>query len=56
MSLTEQNKYLFAKSFTELAIQNNMIRKCATANDAAKEVVEFFNTIVKNIDKPSAKE
>ena len=41
------------KTFTELAIQNDLIDKRATATATAEEVTNFFNTIVKTINKPT---
>ena len=46
-------KYQLAKTFTELAIQNDLIDKRATATATAEEVTNFFNTIVKTINKPT---
>ena len=51
MGVNESAKYQLAKTFTELAIQNNLIDKHAT--ETAKEVTNFFNTIVKTINKPT---
>lgn len=56
MSLTDQAKNQLAKDFTELAIQNQLIRKCATASETAKQVSEFFNTIVETVGKTNVKE
>ena len=53
MGVNESAKYQLAKTFTELAIQNNLIDKHATATETAKEVTNFFNTIVKTINKPT---
>lgn len=36
MSVNESAKYQLAKTFTELAIQNNLIAKYATAAETAK--------------------
>ena len=55
MSVNESAKYQLAKTFTELAIQNNLIAKYATAAETAKGVTSFFNTIVETINN-SAKE
>lgn len=49
MQLTDKDKYVLAKSFTELAIQNGVFNKYADPSDTAKEVSEFFNTIVENV-------
>lgn len=50
MGVSESTKYQLAKTFTELAIQNDLICKHATASETAKEVTLFFNTIVKTIN------
>ena len=52
MGVNESAKYQLAKTFTELAIQNDLIDKRATAT-ATAEVTNFFNTIVKTINKPT---
>lgn len=51
MNLTENAKYTLAKSFTELAIQNGLINHYEDAEETAKEVTTFFNTIVDSISK-----
>lgn len=51
MELSESSKRQVAKSFTELAIQSDLIPKCSSATETAKEVTNFFNTIVKTLDK-----
>lgn len=43
------DKYLAAKSFTELAIQNNLIDIASNSSDTAKNIATFFNTIMENI-------
>lgn len=55
MGVNESAKYQLAKTFTELAIQNDLIdkRATATATATAEEVTNFFNTIVKTINKPT---
>lgn len=50
-NLNSTTKYQLAKSFTELAIQNNLISKCEDSESAAKEVARFFDTIAANIGK-----
>ena len=54
--LDEQSKYIFAKSFTELAIQNNFFFESEDVTQSAKEVATFFNTIVNQLDKRSPEE
>lgn len=51
MNLNSTVKYQLAKSFTELAIQNNLINKCENSESTAKEVACFFDTIIDNIGK-----
>ena len=53
MGVNESAKYQLAKTFTELAIQNDLIDNRATATATAVEVTNFFNTIVKTINKPT---
>ena len=43
MGVNESAKYQLAKTFTELAIQNDLIDKRATATATAEEVTNFFN-------------
>ena len=50
-SLNSTAKYQLAKTFTELAIQNNLIHKCEDSESTAKEVAHFFDTIIDNIGK-----
>lgn len=49
MAINETWKNQVAKSFTEVAMQNDLIRKCATATETATEVAIFYNTIVENL-------
>lgn len=44
-------KYILAKSFTELAIQNGLISQCVDSSATAEEVTTFFKTIIDTIDK-----
>lgn len=50
IDLTPHDKFILAKTFTELAIQNNLICKSADAGETAEQVNLFFNTIRNNID------
>lgn len=50
MALSNCDKYELAKSLTELAIQHNLVNQCNETEDTAKEVANFFNAIVANID------
>ena len=56
MVLNDANKNQLAVTFTELAIQNGLIRKSTTSTANAKEVAAFYNTIVENLGKSSDKE
>jgi hypothetical protein len=50
MNLTDRDKITLAKSFTELAIENNLITPCADPVKTANEVTAFFNTIIDTIE------
>lgn len=47
--ITYADKYLTAKSFTELAIQNKLIDADIDSNKTAKNIASFFNTIMNEI-------
>lgn len=47
---------MLAATFTELAIQNGLIRKTTTSTGNAKEIDVFYNTIVEHLGKSSSKE
>ena len=49
MNISNDAKYTLAKTFTELAIQNGLIRANNNAADTANEVTTFFNSIIENI-------
>lgn len=51
MYFNNDGKCLYAKAFTELAIQNGLIIPRESAADTAVEVTTFFNTIIDTIDK-----
>lgn len=53
MKLNDNAKYTLAKSFTELAIQHELINKYEDSADTAKEVTTFFKTIIDTIDSDS---
>lgn len=46
MGVNESAKYQLAKTFTELAIQNDLIDKRATATATAEEVTNFFTILL----------
>lgn len=56
MALNNSNKNQLAATFTELAIQNGLIRKTTTSTGNAKEIASFYNTIVEHLGKSSSKE
>ncbi len=56
MVLNDTTKNQLATTFTELAIQNGLIRKTPTSTANAKEVAAFYNTIVENLGKSSDEE
>lgn len=49
MNIANDAKYVLAKTFTELAIQNGLITCYENATDTANEVATFFNTIIDTI-------
>lgn len=53
VKLDIQYKLSLAKTFTELAIQNDLICKYDNASDTANAVCDFFQTIVDNLDNKS---
>ena len=55
VTLTDNAKLQLARSFTELALQNNLIDKCEDASLTAKEVVCFFDTVFDNLGKTNSK-
>lgn len=50
-ALTDNAKIQLAKSFTELAIQNNLIDRYEDTSRTAKEVACFFDTIFNTLGK-----
>ncbi len=48
--ITDSAKYSLAKSFTELAIQNNLFMKKENPADTAKDIALFFDTVIRSID------
>lgn len=56
MSLNETYKNQTAKTFTEVAMQSGLIRKCATAAETAAEAAIFYNTIVEKLGQTTDKE
>ena len=48
--ITDSAKYNLAKSFTELAIQNNLFQRCDNPADTAKAIALFFDTVIRSID------
>ena len=50
-TLTENAKLQLAKSFTELALQNNLIDKYEDSSRTAEEVARFFDTVFNTLGK-----
>lgn len=55
MKMTDSDKFLLAKTFTELALQHSMIHRCADAETTAMEVTDFFHTVYETLDKDENK-
>ena len=51
--LNDEAKIKFAKEFTELAIQNNLIPKYNDEVKTAEAISKFYKTIVDNLDSYS---
>ncbi|MCX0399156.1 hypothetical protein [Clostridium perfringens] len=49
MKLDNNYKYSVAKTFTELAIQNNLIRYSTDPKETAMNVCKFHDTIAENL-------
>lgn len=56
MFVADNFKLSVAQSFTELAIQNNLITPCENTVETAKTITDFFKTIVNTIDDSSNNE
>lgn len=56
MGLTINHKHQLAKSFTELAIQNNLFDKYSDSEKTAENIAQFYDTIVNTIDKTTDEE
>ncbi|WP_270505565.1 hypothetical protein [Paraclostridium sordellii] len=50
IKLNDNYKTSCAKAFTELAIQNDLISVCGSAEDTANEICKFYKTIFENLD------
>lgn len=53
--LTDVSKRQFAKEFTLKALESGFIAKSANPNTAAKELADFYNTLVSNLDPETIK-
>lgn len=53
--LTDNAKLQLAKSFTELALQNNLIDKYEDSSRTAEEVTRFFDTVFHTLGKTDSK-
>ncbi len=52
MQLTDSNKLTLAKSFTELAIQNELFRYNEDSAKTAEQITTFFNAVTESLGKP----
>lgn len=50
VGISDNAKYNLAKSFTELAIQNDLFTRYENPADTAKDIALFFDTIIHSID------
>lgn len=50
VTLSETYKLSFAKSVTELAIQNNLFAPSDEPSELAKDVTTFFKTVYETVD------
>lgn len=50
-NLSGSSKHQYAKSFTELAIQQDLFNKYEDPVKAAEEIAKFFNTLVAKLDE-----
>lgn len=53
MHLTESERLSLARSFTELAIQNDLVPKFADAKGGANEIATFFNVLINSLGDSS---
>ncbi len=53
LDINDNGKYTLAKSFTELAIQNDLFFKSKNPAETAKDIATFFDTIVESIGSTS---
>lgn len=50
--ISDNTIFEYAKSFTEIALQEKLIyTDCADNEKAAKDVAKFFNTLVDNLNR-----
>ena len=54
--ISENARFTLAKSFTELAIENNLFIASKNPEDTAKQISNFFNTIVETIGETTISE
>jgi hypothetical protein len=52
MKLSDEYKLELAEKLTSLAIQSNLIVKCGSGEDTAKQVTDFLKTIISTVDVP----
>ena len=56
MDFNDTVRYNLAKSFTELAIQNNLFSQYENGSETAKDIVDFFNTVLETVGIPSSED
>ncbi len=56
MHISDTSKLSLARSFTELAIQSNLFIASNNSEDTAKQISNFFNTIVETIGETTISE
>ncbi len=55
LNLNKDSRYILAKSFTELAIQNGFFHNSDNPADVAKNVALFFDTVAASLDSSAEK-
>ena len=56
LGISDNAKYDLAKSFTELAIQNDLFARYEDPVDTAKDIAMFFDTVIHSIDSDQTEE
>lgn len=50
-NLSDSNKHQCAKSFTELAIQQNLFNKNSDPTQTAEDIAKFFNALLAKLSE-----